>query len=86
MKYFFHKRFEKKFVKLDSKIRKNFKVRRNIFFKDPFNPILRNHPLSGNRKGQWSINISGDWRVIYVFKNKDTVVFIDIDRHSNLYK
>lgn len=86
MKFIFHKRFEKKYVKLDPKVRKSFRKRKDVFLKDPFDPMLRNHPLSGNRKGQWSINISGDWRAIYIFKNKETVIFIDIDTHSNLYK
>lgn len=46
---------------------------------------FHNHPLTGNRAGQWSINITGDWRAIYMFRDKDTIVFIDIDTHSNLY-
>ncbi len=48
--------------------------------------LLRNHALSGDRAGQWSINVTGDWRAVYVFGEKEgVVIFIDIDTHSNLY-
>ncbi len=86
MEIILHRNFEKKFIKCHLKIKETFKSRRNLFFENPFHPLLNNHPLTGDRKGQWSINISGNWRVIYIFKNKDTIIFIDIDTHSNLYK
>ncbi|MBI2625115.1 MAG: type II toxin-antitoxin system mRNA interferase toxin, RelE/StbE family [Candidatus Nealsonbacteria bacterium] len=86
MKIQLHRNFEKKFVKLPLKIKERFKERRGLFLEDAFNPLLNNHPLSGDRLGQWSVNITGDWRAIYVFRDENTIVFIDIDTHSNLYK
>lgn len=80
-----HRNFEKQFTKLHPKLKEKFKERRNLFLQDPFYPILNNHPLGGDRQGQWSINITGDWRAIYMFDGKDAVIFIDIDTHSNLY-
>ncbi|OGN16565.1 MAG: hypothetical protein A3B99_01915 [Candidatus Yanofskybacteria bacterium RIFCSPHIGHO2_02_FULL_44_12b] len=81
-----HRNFEKKFVKLTPKLKEKFKERRDLFLEDPFHSLLNNHQLSGDRIGQLSINITGDWRAVYVFKGKDTVIFIDIDTHGNLYK
>jgi len=81
-----HRNFEKKFVRLTPKLKEKFKERRDLFLEDSFHPLLNNHQLGGDRIGQWSINITGDWRAIYVFKDKDTVIFIDIDTHGNLYK
>jgi len=78
--------FEKKFVKLDKKVQTKFRARRDLFFENPYHSLLNNHSLSGDRSGQWSINITGDWRVIYTWQDKQTVIFIDIDTHSNLYK
>jgi len=86
MEIILHRNFEKKFIKRPPKIQEAFKNRRDLFLKNPFHPLLNNHPLSGNKKGQWSINITGDWRAIYIFKDKNTVVFIEIDTHSNFYK
>ena len=81
-----HRNFEKKFVKLTPKLKEKIKERRDLFLEDPFHSLLNNHQLSGDRIGQLSINITGDWRAVYVFKGKDTVIFIDIDTHGNLYK
>lgn len=86
MKFFLHKNFEKKFSRLHLKLREKFRQRRNLFLENPSHPLLNNHALGGDRIGQWSINITGDWRAIYIFRDKSTVVFIDIDTHSNLYR
>ena len=81
-----HRNFEKKYLKLSRKIKTQFKERRDLFLENPFHPQLNNHSLGGDREGQWSINITGDLRAVYVFKGRDTIIFIDIDTHSNLYK
>ena len=39
-------------------------------------PGLRLHPLKGERKGSWSVWISGNWRVTFSFTVKDA---IDVD-------
>jgi addiction module RelE/StbE family toxin len=82
----FHRTFIKHRKRIATKIVRQFDERLRIFEENSYHPLLNNHPLTGDRKGQWSINITGDWRAIYIFKNEDTVVFIDIDTHSNLYK
>lgn len=30
-------------------------------------PGWRLHPLTGNRKGEWSVTVSGNWRVTFSF-------------------
>ena len=81
----FHRTFKKRYKKIPIKIRRQFDERFRVFVEEPFHPILNNHPLTGDRLGQWSINVTGDWRAVYVFEDKNTIVFIDIDTHSNLY-
>jgi len=34
-------------------------------------PGLRLHPLSGERKGTWSVSVTGNWRVTFRFVDKD---------------
>jgi mRNA-degrading endonuclease YafQ of YafQ-DinJ toxin-antitoxin module len=41
--------------------------------------------LHGEYSGYRSINITGDLRVIYEPLGKNTVQFVIIDTHSNLY-
>ena len=34
-------------------------------------PGLGLHPLKGNRKGVWAVKVSGNWRVTFLFVEKD---------------
>ena len=86
MQIFLHNNFFKKYARLRQGEKEKFKERRDIFLEDPYNPLLNNHALTGKYTGARSINITGDLRVIYDIINKDSVLFIDIDSHSNLYK
>jgi len=86
MKIFLHNNFTKKYAKLRQSEKIRFKERRNLFLDDPYDPILNNHALTGKYVGNRSINVTGNLRVVYDIINKDSVLFIDIDTHSNLYK
>ena len=46
--------------------------------KDMNYPGANLHALSGNRKGQYSVRVSGNWRVIFEFVNGDAYV-VDYD-------
>ncbi|MCR4311591.1 MAG: hypothetical protein NUV54_03450 [Candidatus Taylorbacteria bacterium] len=85
MKIVTHQKFDKNFVKLDAKLRDRFKERRNLFLENPAHPLLNNHALQGDRLGQWSINITGNWRALYEFQDAETIIFVDIDTHPHLY-
>lgn len=41
--------------------------------KDMDLPGLRLHELKGERKGTWSVAVSGNWRVTFRFEGKDVV-------------
>ena len=82
----FHRNFEKQYRNLENKVKKKFKQNIDIFIKDEFNPILNNHALKGKYRGYRSFNVTGDIRAIYKQEIKGRVIFIAIDKHSNLYK
>lgn len=86
MKIILHRNFKKQYKKLREMERQKFRERRDLFFKNPFNPLLSNHPLHGEYKNYRSINVGGDLRVIYEEIDSETVQFILIDTHSNLYE
>ena len=44
-------------------------------------PGLRLHPLRGDRKGTWSVWVSGNWRVTFKFLGKDAEVVDYEDYH-----
>lgn len=80
----FKKDFRKQYKKLSPKLQKLFQERFSIFQSDPFDPILNSHSLAGKYKKCRSINVSGDLRAIYTMQ-EDTVIFLVIGTHSELY-
>ena len=39
------------------------------------------HPLKGKLKGHWSVKVSGNWRIIFQFKDGDAYVVDYVDYH-----
>lgn len=85
MKIILHRRFKKQYKKLDTSGQRKFKERRDLFLQDPFHPLLHNHALQGEYVGCRSINITGDLRTIYQEIDSDTVYFIALGTHPELY-
>lgn len=81
----FDKSFYKDYEKLSKKRQEQFWDRLELFKEDQNNPQLNNHKLHGRYDGFYSINISGNMRVIYEQIAKDKVLFIKIGTHSQLY-
>jgi len=81
----FHRRFINQYWKLSVNQRKKCDARLLFFERNPYDPLLNNHPLKGKYKGYRSINITGDLRAIYCILDNETAYFIFIDTHSNLY-
>ena len=85
MNILLHRQFEKQYRQLRPNEQEKFRERRNVFLKNPLDPILNNHPLKGKYMGCRSINISGDMRVIYKLLEKDIALFIALGTHDELY-
>lgn len=77
--------FRKQYRKTDDKIKKAFSKRLKLFQQNPNHPLLRNHILTGNYKNYRSINITGDWRALYMERGEE-VEFEMLGTHSKLYK
>ena len=44
-------------------------------------PGYRLHPLAGDRRGQWSVRVSGNWRIVFRFRDGEAVDVTLIDYH-----
>ncbi len=44
-------------------------------------PGWRLHPLKGDRAGQWSVQVSGNWRIVFRFDKGEAVDVDLIDYH-----
>jgi addiction module RelE/StbE family toxin len=89
MEVSFGESFKKAFRKRtkDPVLEKEFWYRLELFIKNPFDPNLKTHKLSGKLKGLWSFYVDYDFRVVFYFtKGKPKkVVFVDIGSHDEVY-
>ena len=44
-------------------------------------PGYRLHPLTGDRQGQWSVRVSGNWRIVFRFEHGEAVGVTLVDYH-----
>ena len=44
-------------------------------------PGFHLHPLKGSRKGQWSITVSGNWRITFEFRDGNAYLLDYEDYH-----
>ncbi len=87
MKIGSNKKFDKMFKKAPVIVKKKFEERVKILILDSNQPILRRHKLSGKYQNYFSIDITGDWRAVYVeLENGDLLFFVLFGTHSQLYK
>jgi addiction module RelE/StbE family toxin len=77
--------FKKDYRKLSNKLKDKVDERLRIFVADEFDPILNNHKLHYEYKGYHSINITGDWRLVYRKRDEQNYLLIRIGTHSQLF-
>lgn len=68
MNVYFTKKFKsnyKKRVQPFKSLDKKFEDRYDLFVVNPNSPLLKNHPLKGDKLGLKSFSVTGDIRVIY---------------------
>ena len=79
------KYFDKRFSKLPNKVQQKTLERIQLFRIEPNARILRNHGLTGKWTGYRSIDVTGDYRAVYMLVQDNMAKFYTVDTHSNLY-
>lgn len=86
----FRRRFTKQFSRAPQDVKKAANIRLDLFASNPQHPLLRNHKLTGRYEGYRSINITGDWRAIYIeidpINDEVYIEFTALGTHSQLYR
>jgi proteic killer suppression protein len=44
-------------------------------------PGFRLHPLKGERKGQWAVSVTGNWRIVFEFEDENVTNVDLVDYH-----
>lgn len=74
-------KFKRSFNKLPINIREEALIKKEIFQKNPLNPLLRTHKLKGKLSDQWSFSVTRSFRITFTFKPDNNVLFNDIGDH-----
>ena len=87
----YHRQFKKNYTKRIRPyptLNKRTQTRVKLFISDRSNPLLKDHPLSGDMKGYRAFSITGDVRVVYRISTDqtNTILFYDIGTHNQVYK
>lgn len=82
----FHKDFQKSYKKLNKDIQKKVDNSINRFRRDPFDKILKNHPLKGFLLGKRAFSVTNDIRIIFQEYDHYIYVFVlDVGSHAQIY-
>lgn len=84
MKVSYTKNFLRQYAKLLPKIRQKVDERIVLSQSEPLNSQLRDHQLKGKHKQYHSIDITGDYRALYL-REDGKVIFDIVGTHSQLY-
>ena len=68
------------------KLSDRFVERVKLFSRNPTSPVLVDHQLQGEMKKYRAFSITNDIRVIYQIIGDQTVMFVDIGTHEQVYK
>lgn len=86
MKVLYHKKFSKHFERLSFKLQGKVIDTVELFRKNPFDPILRNHVLRGEIGNRRAISVTGDVRIIFEeYNNYVLVIMLDVGTHNQVY-
>ena len=84
----YHSNFKKSFkkrVEFNNNLVNKYKERIKLFEIDKSNTLLKDHALTGLKKGQRAFWVTGDIRVIYIPFSSQEVTFVDIGSHNQVY-
>jgi addiction module RelE/StbE family toxin len=82
MRIYYSRRFAKKYKRLPNKIKLLAEIKENLFRKNPFDPRLKTHRLTGNLQDYWSFSIDHHYRIIFEFAKEDIIWFHSVGTHT----
>jgi len=77
--------FKRDYKKITHDLRLKMYGRLEIFIANEFDPILNNHKLRYEYEGFRSINITGDWRLVFRKISNQSMLLHRIGTHSQLF-
>ncbi|MBI5003911.1 type II toxin-antitoxin system mRNA interferase toxin, RelE/StbE family [Candidatus Kaiserbacteria bacterium] len=85
MQFVFSRLYKRQFKKLPLDLQVKVMIRLDLFMQDETHPLLDNHQLRFEWQGYRSMNITGDYRVIFKKESDDMVRLEQVGTHHELY-
>ncbi len=85
MRFIFAPRYKRQFRKLTDALQKKAMERLALFMQDEFHPLLGNHLLRREWEGCRSINVTGDYRMVFKKISEHVTSLEAIGTHHELY-
>jgi len=82
MQIIYSPKFAREYKKLPLNIKLLAEKAETLFRKDSFNPKLKTHKLKGRLADFWAFSIDFKYRIIFEFKDRDTVWFHSAGDHD----
>jgi addiction module RelE/StbE family toxin len=79
---FYSSHFIRAMKKIDPSLKEVVAEREKIFRKDPFDPRLRTHKLTGSLASLYSFSITYKYRILFKMRTDKTIVFLNVGDHS----
>lgn len=82
MRIYYSSKFSREYKKLPKEAKILAEKQEKIFRKDPFDPRLKTHHLTGKLKDFLAFSIDFKYRIIFEFADKDIVWFHGVGTHD----
>lgn len=82
MKIYYSTKFAKEYRKLPLKVKISAEKKEKIFRKNPHESSLKTHKLTGKFKGYWAFSVDYQYRIIFEFKDTNSVWFHSVGTHK----
>lgn len=74
--------FRRDYKKLTPELKQRLKVLGPLFERNPFDPRLRTHKLTGKLQGRWSFSLDHRNRALFRFLSGGAVLLLRVGDHS----
>lgn len=82
MEIYYSSKFAKEYKRLSNKIKTAAEIKELIFRKNPFDPKLKTHKLTGKLRHFWSFSIGYKHRIVFEFIDQNTIWFLSVGTHQ----
>ncbi len=82
MRIYYSSKFAREYKRLPRSIKRIAEEKEHIFRKDPFDPRLHTHKLTGALAGFWAFSLEQKYRIIFEFAKKEEIWFHSVGDHS----